>query len=121
MEFFQANASGLTEKEAEDFKRRGSNLKRTLVDHNGLSPIGLLRECLEYARESKGSIGPVFDCVRKQFQVDLDKTYKLVSGLNSFRNTYIAHQKKELTDPVMAKTAMADWTNGLCRIWKLHG
>lgn len=119
--FFQANASGLTEKEADDYRRRGSNLKRTLVDHNGLSPIGLLRECLEYALESKGSIGPVFDCVRKQFQPDSEETYKLISGLNSFRNTYIAHQKKELTDPVMAKTAMADWTNGLCRIWRLHG
>jgi type III restriction enzyme len=119
--FFQANASGLTEKQAEEYRRRGSNLKRTLVDHNGMSPIGLLRECLEYAHESKGSIGPVFDCVKKQFQADSDETYKLVSRLNSFRNTYVAHQKKELTDAAIAKTAMVDWTNGLCRIWELHG
>jgi len=76
---------------------------------------------LEYARESKGPVGPVFDCVRKQFQADSDETYKLVSRLNSFRNTYVAHQKKELTDPAMAKTAMVDWTNGLCRLWELHG
>ena len=106
--------------EAEEFKRRSSNLKRTLVDHNGMSPIGLLRECLQFARDSKTSTGPVFDCVSKSFQADSEETYKLMSRINSFRNTYVAHQKKELTDPAMAKAALGDWANGLCRIWKMR-
>jgi type III restriction enzyme len=118
--FFETNVSGLTEKESEDYKRQSSNLKRTLVDHSGLSPIGLLRECLQYARDSKKPVGPVFDCVKKEFQTDSEETYKLVSRINSFRNTYVAHQKKELTDLAMTKTALAEWTSGLRRIWKLH-
>ncbi len=119
--FFEVNVGGLTVSDAEDFKRRSSNLKRTLVDHNGMSPIGLLRECLQFARDSKTSVGPVFDCVSKAFQTDSEETYTLVSRINSFRNTYVAHQKKELTDPAMAKTALGDWANGLCRIWKMRG
>jgi type III restriction enzyme len=118
--FFETNVSGLTEKEADDYKRRSSNLKRTLVDQNGMSPIGLLRECLQYARDSKKPVGPVFDCVKKEFQTDSEETYKLVSRINSFRNTYVAHQTKELTDLAMAKTALAEWTMGLRRIWELH-
>ena len=118
--FFETDASGLTEKETDDFKRRSSNLKRTLVDHNGMSPIGLLRECLQYARDSKKSVGPVFDCVKKEFQMESEETYKLVSRINAFRNAYVAHQTKELTDLAMAKAALAEWTGGLCRIWKVH-
>jgi len=118
--FFETDASGLTEKETDDFKRRSSNLKRTLVDHNGVSPIGLLRECLQYARDSKKSVGPVFDCVKKEFQMESEETYKLVSRINAFRNAYVAHQTKELTDLAMAKAALAEWTGGLCRIWKVH-
>src|SRR5207249_3586048 len=51
--FFEPDLSHLTKKDAEMFKRRGSDLKRTLVDHNGMSPIGLLRWCLQHARESQ--------------------------------------------------------------------
>jgi type III restriction enzyme len=117
--FFETNISGLTEKEADDYKRRSCNLKRTLVDHNGMSPIGLLRECLHYARDSKNPVGAVFDYVKKEFQADSEEIYKLVSRINSFRNTYVAHQKKELIDPALAKTALAEWTSGLRRIWEL--
>jgi type III restriction enzyme len=118
--FFETNISGLTEKEIDDYKRRSSNLKRTLVDHNGMSPIGLLRECLQYARDSKKPVAPVFDCIKKEFQTDSEDIFKLVSRINSFRNTYVAHQTKELTDLAMAKTALAEWTSGLRRIWKLR-
>jgi type III restriction enzyme len=118
--FFEANTSGLSEKEIDDYKRRTSNLKRTLVDHNGMSPIGLLRECLQFARDSKKPVAPVFDCVRKEFQKDSDETYKLVSRINTFRNTYVAHQKEDLTDLVKAKEALVEWTVGLRRIWELH-
>jgi type III restriction enzyme len=120
--FFQTTASGLTEKEAEDYKRRSSNLKRTLVDHGGMSPIGLLRECLEFAKQVKESIGPVFDCVRNSFKSDTGETFDLVSRINSFRNTCVAHVKKEpLTDVALARAALVEWSGGLRHLWKLHG
>ena len=119
--FFQVKAGYLTEKEGDEYKRRSSNLKRTLVDHGGMSPIGLLRECMEFAQIGKESIGPVFDCVRTSFQSDSGETFKMISNINSFRNTYVAHQKKQLTDVALARVALAEWTGGLRRIWMLRG
>jgi hypothetical protein len=29
--------------------------------------------------------------------------------LNDFRNTHVAHQEQALTDPLVAKKALADW------------
>lgn len=118
--FFQVNAASMSPKEAKDCERRSDNLKRTLVDHGGMSPIGLLRECLEFAKQAQQSIGPVFDCVRTSFQTDTGETFALVSRINSFRNTYVAHQRKELTDAAMARAALAEWADGLRRIWKLR-
>ena len=121
IKFFEVNVSGLAGTEAEDCKRRSSNLKRTLIDHNGMRPIGLLRECLEFAKQAKASIGPIFDCVSASFQPDTGETFELVSRINSFRNTYIAHQKKELTEVAMARAALVEWATGLRHLWRLHG
>ena len=118
--FFQIDASSLTDKEAEDYKRRSSNLKRTLVDHGGMSPIGLLRECLEFAKQAQASSAQIFDCVRASFATDTGATFELVSRINSFRNTYVAHQKKELTDVALARAALREWADGLSRLWALH-
>lgn len=118
--FFQITSNGLTAKEVEECKRRATNLKRTLVDHGGMSPIGLLRECLEFAKGSQPSVAPVFESVRAAFQADIGETFELVSRINTFRNTYVAHQKKELTDVVMARPALSEWASGLIVIWKMR-
>jgi hypothetical protein len=47
--------------------------------------------------------------------------YKLVSNINTFRNDYVAHQNKELTDSALARKALGEWASGLRQIWKLHG
>ena len=49
-----------------------------------------------------------------------DETYKLVCSINTFRNEYVAHEKKELTDSALAKAALATWAGGLVAIWRLH-
>ena len=118
--FFEPDVSHLAKKDAEEHQRRSSDLKRTLVDHSGLSPIGLLRWCLQYTRESHGSVGAVFGAVKQRFSGVPEDASKLVSNINAFRNTYIAHQKKELTDPVLARKALEEWAGGLRRIWKLR-
>ena len=86
-----------------------------------MSPIGLLRECLEFAKQTKESVAPVFDCVRVSFQADTGETFELVSRINSFRNTYVAHQKKELTDVTLARSALGEWMCGITGLWALHG
>ena len=118
--FFEPDLSQLPKKDAEMFKRRGSDLRRTLVDHAGMSPIGLLRWCLQQPHEKKSPVNGAFQAVYERFAYVPDVSYKLVCRINDFRNDYIAHQKMELTDPALAKTGMTEWIAGLVEIWKLH-
>jgi type III restriction enzyme len=111
----------LATKAAKDYERRADNLKRTLVDHGGMSPIGLLRECLEFAKKGEQSIGLVFESVNAEFQKTTGETFDLVSRINSFRNTYVAHQKKELTEAALARAALTEWCSGLRHLWRLFG
>lgn len=118
--FFEPDLNALSAKDGETYRRRGKDLKRTLVDHNGMSPIGLLRWCLRYARKPNAVVGGIFDVVGRQFSTISEEIYRLVSSINTFRNDYVAHQEKELTDPVLARKALGEWALGLRRIWELH-
>jgi len=118
--FFEPDLSHLPPKDAEMYRRRGKDLKRTLVDHNGMSPIGLLRWCLQYSRKSNVTTGAIFDVVNQQFSGLSEDIYRLVSSINTFRNDYVAHQEKKLTDPALARAALGEWAPGLRRIWELH-
>ena len=119
--FFEPDVSHLPKKEAEMCQRRGKDLRRTLVDHNGMSPIGLLRWCLQFAGEPSGPKDAVFGVVKQRFAVVPSDICKLVSSINTFRNDYVAHQDQELTDSALARKALEEWATGLRRIWKLHG
>jgi len=92
-----------------------------LVDNNGLMPIGLLRWCLDYARHSQRMVGGMFQSVKTCFakiaEVDLSE---VIDRIYVFRNEYIAHQDRELSDPNLVKQALTEWIQGLYRVWKLH-
>lgn len=118
--FFEPDLGKLSEKDAEMYRRRGKDLKRTLVDHNGMSPIGLLRWCLQYSRKPDAAAVAVFRAVNQRFASVQEETYKLVSRVNTFRNEYIAHQEKELTDSATARKALKEWAGGLPRVWELR-
>lgn len=91
-----------------------NNLKRTLVFNNGLSPVGLLRSCLEYAVKERTKLGGVFAAVKSHFAfVNAAALLDQVADINDFRNTYVAHQGKELTDSQLAKTHLGKWIGGL--------
>jgi type III restriction enzyme len=91
------------------------------VDHNGVSPIGLLRWCLQFAGESGGPTEAVFGVVKQRFASVPSEIYKLFSNINTFRNNYIAHRDKQLADASLSRKALGEWASGLRRIWKLHG
>jgi type III restriction enzyme len=104
--------------EANFHKRQATNLERTLVDQNGLMPIGLLRWCLDYALTTRRKIGGVFEVVRTRF-ADVSQTdlYSVIDAIYRFRNEYVAHQDRELSDPEISKEALQQWANGLYKIW----
>ena len=111
---YTANADPRTVRHYQDVSR---NLKKTLVFKNGISPVGLLRNCLDYAMNDKTKLGGVFDDVRKSFKIQgaLDLLDR-VTKINDFRNTYVAHQEKELNDAALAEKNLKAWIEGLAAI-----
>ena len=90
------------------------NLKKTLVYRNGISPLGLLRSCLDYAMNDNTKIGGVFESVKEQFQTTGGMDFlTIVMRINDFRNTYIAHQEQELKDVNLARENLGKWIAGL--------
>jgi type III restriction enzyme len=119
-DFFAPDLGNLPPGEAGFHERQGVNLRRTLVDRNGLMPIGLLRWALDYARHSRRSVGGVFQAVRQRFsEVAQTDLYELIDRVYSFRNEYIAHQERELSEPAIARQALGEWARGLHRVWSL--
>jgi type III restriction enzyme len=96
------------------YERMAQNLKRMLVFKNGFMPFGLLRDCMEYALNDNTKIHGVFQSVKLKFKVagsrDLLST---VTRIYDFRNTRVAHQEKEITDPKEAERNLIGWIQGL--------
>ncbi len=91
-----------------------SNLEKTLVRESGLSPLGLLRDCLEYALTDETELGGVFVAVKAAFAGSgAQEVFDAVAGINSFRNTYVAHQKKPLDDAEATELALRMWIEAL--------
>jgi type III restriction enzyme len=116
--FFHPDLTDLPSGEANFHMRQATNLERTLVDQSGLMPIGLLRWCLDYTRTTRRKIGGVFEVVRTRF-IDLSQTdlFSVIDAIYSFRNEYVAHQDRELSDQELAKQALIQWASGIYRIW----
>jgi len=108
------------DRKSEDYYRKlAQNLKRTLVFNNGLSLIGLLRSCLDYALNDTTKIGGVFEALHTQLRFQGGRKFlETVTRINDFRNTYIAHQEKELTDRNLAEQELEIWIEALHRIGK---
>ncbi|MBF2097084.1 MAG: DEAD/DEAH box helicase family protein [Gloeomargaritaceae cyanobacterium C42_A2020_066] len=106
---------GNVERKAEDYYRKlAQNLKRTLVFNNGLSLIGLLRSCMDYALNESTPIGGVFEALQTHLQFQgAQEILERVTRINDFRNTYVAHQPQELTDRSQAKQELKVWIETL--------
>lgn len=90
------------------------NLKRTLVFGNGVSPLGLLRNCLDFALNDRAKFGGVFDVVIERFNVKGGRNLLIdVEAVNEFRNTRVAHQDQELTDVKHAERELKKWIENL--------
>ncbi len=104
-------------KKRDYYNRMANNLKRTLVFRNGLSPLGLLSEVLDFALNDHTKLGGVFDSVKNHMRFSGGrKLLDTVQAINQFRNTVVAHQERELTDPQVAHRELATWISGLLDI-----
>ena len=101
-------------------RKTAQNLKKTLVYNSGISPLGLLRSCMDFALNDKTKLGGVFACIREKFQVKGGRdVLAKVQRVNDFRNTRIAHQEEELTDLALAKKELLVWVDTLALLAQL--
>ncbi len=96
------------------YEKMAQNLKRTLVFNNGIMPLGLLRNCMDYALDDNTKIDGVFQAVKTKFKVAGGREmFATVVRIYDFRNTRVAHQEKEVTDPKEAQQHLVGWIKGL--------
>jgi len=118
-DWFEPYFGSLEHTKRRHYEEMARNLRKTLVYKNGVSPVGLLRNCLEYALNDNTRIPGVFEAVKAELRFGggralLDR----VKAINDFRNTRVAHQESPLTKPAEAKAALVEWVDGLSRIWQ---
>lgn len=100
-----------TIKHYEDMTKK---LKRALIHGNVYSAIGLLRSCYDYALNDDSELDGIFSAIKEVFTMpSAKKILQHITRVNNFRNTYIAHQEKELTDKKLAEKELKHWVETL--------
>jgi len=114
--WFAPYLEGVASRDRKRYENIAQNLKKTLGFDNGVSPLGLLRNCIDYAMNDNTKIGGVFEAVKAKFKVkgamDL---LTVVMKINEFRNTRVVHKEKglPLTDSNLTKSQLLLWIQGL--------
>lgn len=112
--WFDPDFSDAPAKSIKHYKKLADSLKRALVHGAVHSAIGLLRSCLDYSVNDKTKLTGVFDGIRSGFNFPgSSKLLGRVSSVNEFRNTYIAHHEKPLTDKDLAAKELRMWVETL--------
>ena len=117
-DWFDPYLAGIDPKTHRHYQEMGRNLKKTLVFKTGVSPLGLLKNALEYALHDNAKLTGVFEDIKVEFHFAEAKSLLAdTKVINDFRNTRVAHQERPLTNPAEAKTALLQWVQGLNRLW----
>jgi type III restriction enzyme len=108
--WFDPYLGGVEQKNRDRYAKIAKNLKRGLVYGNPHSVIGLLCSCLDYALNDHSKIDGLFKAVREAFRFGGARNLLVqVTAVNEFRNTYVAHHQKDLTDKAMAERHLKQW------------
>lgn len=118
-DWFEPYLGGVEHTKRRHYEEVARNLRKTLVYKNGVSPLGLLRNCLDYALNDNTRLAGVFQAIKLELRFSggrdlLDR----VKAINDFRNTRVAHQEKPLTNSEEAKAALTAWIGGLNQLWQ---
>ncbi len=112
--FFAPYMGNIDRRTIKHYEDTAKKLKRALIHGNVHSAIGLLRSCFDYALNDDNGLDGVFAAIKKAFTLPGgQKILVRISDVNEFRNTYIAHHEKELTDRKLAEEQLKAWVETL--------
>lgn len=113
-DYFEPDMSKAKKSSITYLNERGTSLKKLLVHRSPIMPTGVLQFCLEYAAKAAEPLPGIYGAVRKEFSgLAATGLPKQVKEVYDFRNTYIAHQKQELTEVVRTRDALREWIRTL--------
>ncbi len=116
---FEPSLRGLSDRDSNWLRQNANALKKALVYRNFIMPLGLLGFCFDYAKQPNPRLTGIFASVEKNFaRFNNTNLAERIANIRNFRNTYIAHQEKELTDAKLAKTELGNWIGGLIALHK---
>lgn len=119
LDWFAPHYGNIDSRQRDRYNLIGNNLRRTVVDNGGLSPIGLLRNVLDYALNDNLRIAGVFESIKAEFRFQGGRDLLAqVSALNDARNTKVAHQFDEMT-AAQALKMLQDWAKSLAALWSV--
>lgn len=108
--WFEPYIAGNGARPPDFYKRVAQNLRKTLLFQSGVMPMGLLRDCLDYALNDNTKIGGVFDSVKAAFRyTGSRKVLEEVTAVYDYRNKHVAHQESPVTEAKPAGVAMGRW------------
>ena len=112
--WFDPYLDDLEQRPRKRYQKMAESLKRGLVYRNPLSVIGLLRSCFDYALNDKTELDGVFAAIRESFRLPGARNLlERITKVNDFRNAYVAHSDKELTDKNLAELNLKHWVESL--------
>ena len=117
VDWFAPHYGNIDSRQRDRYNQLANNLRRTVGDNAGISPIGLLRSVLDYALNDTTKVAGVFEAIKAEFRFQGGRDLLAqVAALNDARNTRVAHQFDELT-VAQALKMLQDWVASLATLW----
>ncbi len=116
--WFDPHWGNIDERARAHYREMAKKLKRGLLYGNPFSVIGLLRSCLDYALKDDPKLDGVFAAARGAFRSlpEANKLLERIAKVNNFRNEYVAHSSKRLTDKARAERNLKLWVETLASL-----
>lgn len=112
--FFAPYMNDVDRRTIKHYEDMTKKLKRALIHGSVHSAIGLLRSCYDYALNDDNELDGIFGAIKKEFTMPgAQKILERITEVNNFRNIYIAHHEKELTDRELAEAQLKHWVETL--------
>ncbi len=113
-DYFEPDMSKAKKSDLKYLSERASMLRKLLVYRSPLMPTGALSFCFDYASKASEPLPGIYTGVRKRFAgLATTNLPTQVKSMYEFRNTYIAHEKAELTDLSRTREALREWVGAL--------